>query len=602
MTKKWYSKIKLPDWLFVFFPTYFVYLLTVYPTVGTEDSGELIVSAANLDIAHPPGYPLHTLLGKLFTILIPFGNIGWRVNLMSAFFGATTVTVVYLLLRRLVKNDYIAMSSALLLAFSDIFWSQSIRTETYTLHTFALISIVYLLFRWHETKKEKFIFWAALATGLGLANQHALFLAGVPIIAYVLFKQWKVILSPKIVAGSLLCLFLGLSVYAYLPIRTYLAPYDNPAYIKHEGLYTWDTFSGFVNRKIYGGTINVSQESEEYVIANPITEFFKSIFDTVAPYVQTYAVNNVGGLFMMLRIIFEQLFLLPIIAFAPGFVYLYKKHKKFTLLLGGLLFFYTSVQLVFINVNADLHPYTLFSNRPFYMSAIVILTVVCGCGLAFMIDAVENKKARAFLSCFILVLPFLPLAANFTTNNESHNYLAHDFNRNLLESLPQNAFLITTGKDNLTFPLYYLRKIEHIRPDVDLEVYYGRECVDKNLMESRLEEKEQPAVFIDLLPCHYSSLKLTPYNFVYAYGDADRLPEQKPDVFTRIRGMRPQMDYMNNRLKGLYYLKMAILNMDKDTNKMNFYFDKLQQEIPNQDTFKWFIEDFFQGKDNTGMF
>lgn len=73
------------DAVLVFFSSFFVYLLTLYPTVGTEDSGELITSAATLDIAHPPGYPLYTLLGKLFTIIIPFGNIGWRVNLMSAF-------------------------------------------------------------------------------------------------------------------------------------------------------------------------------------------------------------------------------------------------------------------------------------------------------------------------------------------------------------------------------------------------------------------------------------------------------------------------------------------------------------------------------------
>ena len=148
---------KIPDWFYVFFPTYFVYLLTVYPTVGTEDSGELIVSAAMLDIAHPPGYPLHTLLGKLFTILIPFGNIGWRVNLLSAFFGAATIALTYLLIKKLTKNDYISMAGALILGFSDIFWSQSIRTETYTLHTFTLIAIIYLLFRWHETEKPKFL-------------------------------------------------------------------------------------------------------------------------------------------------------------------------------------------------------------------------------------------------------------------------------------------------------------------------------------------------------------------------------------------------------------------------------------------------------------
>jgi 4-amino-4-deoxy-L-arabinose transferase-like glycosyltransferase len=599
MLKKW--NIKIPDWFFVFFPTYFVYLLTIYPTVGTEDSGELIVSAATLDIAHPPGYPLHTLLGKLFTWLIPFGNIGWRVNLMSAFFGAATIALVYLLIRKLVKNDYISMGSALLLGFSDIFWSQSIRTETYTLHTFTLISIVYLLYRWHETEKNKFLFAASLATGLGLANQHALFLAGIPIIAYVLIKKWKVIISPKIVAGSLLALFLGLCVYAYLPIRTSLGPYDNPAYIKHEGLHTWDTFINFVNRKIYGGTINVTEEPTEQIQGNVISDFFITVGDTFGPYVVNYASNNVNGLFMMLRIIFQQLFFIPIIAIAPGFYYLGKKHKKFTILLGGLFFFYTSVQLLFINVNSNLHPYTLFSNRPFYMSSIIILTVICACGIAFILDIIENKKLRTYVSYAALLIPFIPLAVNFSANNESHNYLAHDFGRNLLESLPPNAFMITTGKDNVTFPLYYLRKIENIRPDIDLEVYYGRDCVDENLLENRLIEKQQEAVFIDLLPCKYSSLNLEPYNFVYAYGNIDNLPPEKSELYNQVRGIKPRMDYMNNRIKGLYYLKLAIEDLENEDH-LHEYFTKTLNEVPEQDAFKWFIDDFYQGKDTTGMF
>lgn len=599
MQKKW--NIKIPDWFFVFFPTYFVYLLTIYPTVGTEDSGELIVSAATLDIAHPPGYPLHTLLGKLFTWLIPFGNIGWRVNLMSAFFGAATIALVYLLIKKLVKNDYISMGSALLLGFSDIFWSQSIRTETYTLHTFALILIVYLLFRWHETEKNIFLFAASLTTGLGLANQHALFLAGIPIIAYVLIKKWKVIISPKIVAGSLLALFLGLCVYAYLPIRTSLGSYDNPAYIKHEGLHTWDTFINFVNRKIYGGTINVTEEPTEQIQGNVITDFFITVGDTFGPYIVNYASNNVNGLFMMLRIIFQQLFFIPIIAIAPGFYYLGKKHKKFTVLLGGLFFFYTSVQLLFINVNSNLHPYTLFSNRPFYMSSIVILTVVCACGIAFILDIIEDKKLRQYVSYTALLLPFIPLAVNYSANNESHNYLAHDFGRNLLESLPPNAFLITTGKDNVTFPLYYLRKIENIRPDIDLEVYYGRDCVDENLLENRLIEKQQEAVFIDLLPCKYSSLNLEPYNFVYAYGNTENLPVENPEIHNQVRGIKPHMDYMNNRIKGLYYLKLAIQNLDNEDH-LHEYFTKTLNEIPEQEAFKWFIDDFYQGKDTTGMF
>lgn len=58
------------------------------------DSGELIISAYQLSIAHPPGYPLFTILGKIFTFL-PFGSVAWRVNLMSALCGVGSSVFLY---------------------------------------------------------------------------------------------------------------------------------------------------------------------------------------------------------------------------------------------------------------------------------------------------------------------------------------------------------------------------------------------------------------------------------------------------------------------------------------------------------------------------
>ena len=40
-----------------------IYLFTVSPTVNFIDSGELITAVHEPGVAHPPGYPLYTLLG-----------------------------------------------------------------------------------------------------------------------------------------------------------------------------------------------------------------------------------------------------------------------------------------------------------------------------------------------------------------------------------------------------------------------------------------------------------------------------------------------------------------------------------------------------------
>src|SRR3990172_1746314 len=71
-----------------------LYVRTAAPSVLGADSGEFQFVPPVLGIAHPPGYALYTLLGKLFSLL-PLGEIAYRVNLMSGFFGAWAVGLVY---------------------------------------------------------------------------------------------------------------------------------------------------------------------------------------------------------------------------------------------------------------------------------------------------------------------------------------------------------------------------------------------------------------------------------------------------------------------------------------------------------------------------
>ncbi|MEW6104067.1 MAG: DUF2723 domain-containing protein, partial [bacterium] len=79
----------------VFFISFGVYLHTLTPTVGFHDSGELITCTWTLGIAHPPGYPLYTLLGKVFITLIPIGNIAFRMNMQSTLFAFYNNPIAY---------------------------------------------------------------------------------------------------------------------------------------------------------------------------------------------------------------------------------------------------------------------------------------------------------------------------------------------------------------------------------------------------------------------------------------------------------------------------------------------------------------------------
>ena len=96
-----------------------------------------------LGIAHPPGYPLHTLLGKIFS-LVPLGSIAYRVHLLSAFFGALACSMLYLSVRTAGLALAPALAGALALGFSAVFWSQSIIAEVYSLNAFFFLLILWL--------------------------------------------------------------------------------------------------------------------------------------------------------------------------------------------------------------------------------------------------------------------------------------------------------------------------------------------------------------------------------------------------------------------------------------------------------------------------
>ena len=60
-----------------------LYIGTLARSVTFVDSGELAAVCHTLGIAHPPGYPLYTMLGRLGTLL-PFGTMLTRMHLLSA--------------------------------------------------------------------------------------------------------------------------------------------------------------------------------------------------------------------------------------------------------------------------------------------------------------------------------------------------------------------------------------------------------------------------------------------------------------------------------------------------------------------------------------
>src|SRR6266699_5321420 len=94
----------------VFLVALVVYSWTLAPTVTLTDSGELVVAAYGLGVAHPPGFPLWVMLAHLAS-LVPFGSVAVRVNFSSALFGSLACAMVVLVVAELMITTSYLVSS-----------------------------------------------------------------------------------------------------------------------------------------------------------------------------------------------------------------------------------------------------------------------------------------------------------------------------------------------------------------------------------------------------------------------------------------------------------------------------------------------------------
>ena len=196
-----------------------VYLRTLAPTVVGGDSGELIAVASTLGVAHPPGYPLYTLLGRAFTWL-PFGGVALRVNLLSAVCGALAAALVCRAVRRATGEAWGGVLAAGALAFSPLVWPYAVTAEVFPLNDLfvaALALCVVEVERAGEPALRRRGLGAfALLAGLAAANHHTIVFVAAPFAVYLLARN-RALLTPRAAAVLAALALAGASPYLYLP-------------------------------------------------------------------------------------------------------------------------------------------------------------------------------------------------------------------------------------------------------------------------------------------------------------------------------------------------------------------------------------------------
>ncbi|NHZ72369.1 MAG: DUF2723 domain-containing protein, partial [Aquificales bacterium] len=158
-----------------------LYIVTLAPDLLPADNGEYQLVAATLGVAHPPGFPLYTLLGNLFTRL-PFGATpAYRVNLLSAVTSTATLLIVLATVYRLTKSYLGSITAVLTLATATTYWAQAttanIRSLTAlfaALAIFALIGFREATQATNRKQADRYLILFALAMGFGLAHHLSL--------------------------------------------------------------------------------------------------------------------------------------------------------------------------------------------------------------------------------------------------------------------------------------------------------------------------------------------------------------------------------------------------------------------------------------------
>ena len=185
------------DWLSFGITTlvmFLSYMYTLAPDLTLEDSGELATASFYAGVPHPPGYPVWTVYSWLFTVLLPFSNIAWRVGVSSAIAAALSCGLVAMMVSRgssmimegiselkdiakTWENEICVVTgfvSGALIGFDGFMWSQAVIVEVYGLTSLSLAGVLILLFRWlYAPHQHRYLYLAWFTFGIAFNNHQS---------------------------------------------------------------------------------------------------------------------------------------------------------------------------------------------------------------------------------------------------------------------------------------------------------------------------------------------------------------------------------------------------------------------------------------------
>ncbi|MBI2845883.1 MAG: DUF2723 domain-containing protein [Chloroflexi bacterium] len=414
----------------IFFSSLAIYIYTLAPSVLPADSGEFQFVSYILGIAHPPGYPLYTLLGKLFTF-IPVGDVAYRVNLFSAVIAAATLVLINRALRLVTGSSFAGVLGALVLGGSTTFWAQATTANIRMLNTFFATLILFAAVSYAHQKSQRGLILLAASIGLGITHHLSLLLIVPAVLVYLWLADREILKrSPRLIKAGLAFLA-SLLFLLYIPIRAWTgAPFGG------EGL---KTLPG-VLRHILG----LGFQGDIFFFATPelLPERFRILVNIL---------DFQFGLLLLLAIL------------ASGLV-LARANLRLFVLWGG-----TFLLLGFTGIT-----YRAPQTVEYLLPAYIPLVLSLGYGAWWLGRQLSAYgEARAVLLSLLFLLGFWQAAAHYPSYRAlSQDHATQEYAKEVLSQAPQGATVLANW--HRTTALWYEQYVEGARPDVTVQYVFPR--------------------------------------------------------------------------------------------------------------------------------
>lgn len=437
--------------------TAILYQTTLAPGVSHTDAGELSAVAMTFGVAHPTGYPLFTLLGWLFT-RIQFTSIAWQLNFMCMLFVAASAYVWASFLRRyfiqmkttVKKSDsssgfriQMANFSAmilgtLMLVLGRTWWLQSTSTEVYSLQCLLFTLMLHTLHTAWYAKENVNRAWGIFAVVLALCfTNHLTSIVVLPGVLYLFYARFG--FKKEGLKLGLGLVGVGLVVLVGFYGMLYTIAQTHPAY-NWGNAETWPKLWHHMTGKqfsvwMFNGPKPFGENLIDYLVRLP-GEFG---WDRTWAKIPGWA-------------------LLGLMAF-QGMTYTFQRRREWAIFFGigfGMNIFWAA-------------NYSIKDPEPYFSFAYMILVFL---GAMVMRWAwIESKKLAPYITGVFGAVIILMAVLNYGNVNQRKVFQFEDYARAALESLPENALVLSANWDVFIGPAYYLQACEGLRKDVTIVGY-----------------------------------------------------------------------------------------------------------------------------------